>query len=99
MKTEKFKTQGSDFDQAVSERELVGALTKNRYKILMRIVKNYNHNNSTPYGISPNGYAYRCGCEHDCCGCLYSTKMSIDFNQQTYPLFKVTISVVSSYNY
>jgi hypothetical protein len=47
-----------------------------------------------PYGISPNGYAYNCGCEHDCCGCLSGERIKAEFTKD-----KIVITHSQSFNY
>ena len=49
---------------------LVGRFTPKRRAIAQAYIDGLNEDMKAPYGISPNGYAYRCGCERDCCGCL-----------------------------
>ena len=75
----KFQEKDGDFDYRIAERVVVGRLTPLRYKVLTRMVRKFNSNAQYPYGISPNGYAYNCGCEHDCCGCLCGESINIDF--------------------
>lgn len=55
---------------------ITGRWTPARIKILQKRIDDINEMLSAPYGISPNGYAYRCGCEHDCCGCLSSQSLT-----------------------
>lgn len=95
MKKEKFKTLDSDFDSLVGERVFSGRFTKRRRKILEKSVRRFNHNRSHPYGTSPNGYAYTCGCEHDCCGCLSReyAMLSIDHHR----FLKITI--IQTFNF
>lgn len=87
-----FKLIDGDFDYKVSERTFSGKMTKTRYKIIDRYVRKLN--NTHIYGTSRNGYAYRCGCKHDCCGCLSSQNM-----QFTYKHNQVTLIFTQSFNY
>lgn len=91
-KMKNFKAIESDYDYNVSQRQFSGKLTKNRYKAINRYVRKIN--NTHIYGTSPNGYAYRCGCEHDCCGCLSS--QSLEF---TYKYNQVVLTFIQTYNY
>jgi len=99
MKNEKFKNVDLDFDYRVSEMTMEGRLTPNRYKTLTKFVKKWNYNHKAPYGISENGYAYNCGCEHDCCGCLCGESMQITFDKINESLHKVIIRYSASFNY
>jgi HD superfamily phosphohydrolase YqeK len=81
MKEHKFKTEISDFDSCVSKRLITGKFTKKRRKLVQRAVRNFNRNWKAPYGFSPKGYAYTCGCVHDCCGCLIWKQMNIEFKK------------------
>lgn len=99
MKLNKFIEKRSDYDYTESEKEIIVRLTPLRYKLLTKGVKKWNYNHKYPYGISPNGYAYRCGCEHDCCGCLVGESMAINFNKITESLYKITIQHSASFNY
>jgi hypothetical protein len=76
MKTNKFKFE-SDGDSVIAKRFISGRLTPKRYEIVKRYVRTFNRDNQFPYGVSPSGYAYTCGHEHDCCGC--STGKGMDF--------------------
>ena len=82
MNTDKFNFSSEESGDGYFEakRTIIGRLTPFRFKVLKNAVRKFNYNNEAPYGISPNGYAYRCGCEHDCCGCLVSESMTIEFN-------------------
>jgi hypothetical protein len=95
----KFKyTETNGHDYCVKSRTMTGRLTQKRYEILRRYVRKYNRDNSALYGVSPNGYAYTCGCERDCCGCLTRTRMDVDFqNFGRYAI--ITLFVSESYNY
>lgn len=75
----KFKTVNGDFDHTQAERIIIGRLTPLRNKVIKRYVSKYNQAHFAPYGISPNGYAYSCGCSHDCCGCLCSDSMELEY--------------------
>ena len=76
-----------------SIRRISGRVTKQRRKMIEKIVRNFNHRWDAPYGVSPNGYAYRCGHEHDCCGCLSSKWMSVEFKS----LGKSHVAVLTMY--
>jgi hypothetical protein len=93
---QKFKQMDGDYGYgyAIYERTLVGRITPKRWAIVRNYVKRYNHENKYPYGVSRNGYAYRCGCSHDCCGCLVRTSMDIIPNAQT-----ISIRLYQSFNY
>lgn len=81
-------------DFVCEERVLDGRMTKARYKAIMHHVRKYNYDNRAPYGISANGYPYRCGCMHDCCGCLIGTSMDAQVSHS-----KTVLSRGFSFNY
>jgi len=90
MKQSKNKWEwcGIDDDDNTSKRVFDAShLTKKRYEIIRRYVKRHNREWHAPYGISPNGYAYRCGCEHDCCGCIIRNRMTIEVNSNKVIIF------------
>jgi hypothetical protein len=97
----KFKqADGSDYDYQIEQRVITGRLTPKRYKCLTKYVRAFNRKVAFPYGISPNGYAYSCGCEHDCCGCLCSERMEIEFKKEfNSENFKVILTHSQSFNY
>lgn len=99
MKIEKFINVDGDYEVQIAERNLVLRLTPMRYKIITKSIKKWNYQNQFPYGISPNGYAYRCGCEHDCCGCLVGQNMSFHFNKIENDLYSIIIRYSVNYNY
>jgi hypothetical protein len=92
--TKKWKLIDGDYDLSIEQRVISGRMTIKRYEVIRNFVKKYNREWRYPYGISPNGYAYNCGCSHDCCGHISSSRMSISFNEGNV-LIKKTIS----YNY
>ena len=99
MKLNKFIEKRSDYDYTESEKEIIVRLTPLRFILLTKGVKKWNYNHKYPYGISPNGYAYRCGCEHDCCGCLVGQNMSFHFNKIENDLYSIIIRYSVNYNY
>jgi len=90
----KFDLEKGDIDYTLRTRTIEGRITPKRYNLIKRYVRKYNTDNLYPYGKSRNGYAYRCGCEHDCCGCLVRTQMFTRFYHN-----RVIIELVHSYNY
>jgi hypothetical protein len=85
----------SDFDRVVLNRDFDRAyLTPRRLRVLLKYVARHNRENFAPYGISPNGYAYTCGCSHDCCGCLSSDTMSLHLTRDY-----AVVRWVQSFNY
>lgn len=71
------------FDTRYYERVFSGRLTKARYKSLARACRVYSRRPK-----------YRCGCEHDCCGCLCSQYMTF-----TYSRNQVVINFTQGFNY
>ena len=69
----------SDIDELTLTREISGRITKRRRKVIESTVRKYNRQSRHPYGTSPNGYGYTCGCSHDCCGCLVGKSMGVTF--------------------
>jgi len=82
----------SEYDYRKYQRTFSGRMTKARWKKLDAFARKFNHTHI--YGTSPNGYAYRCGCEHDCCGCLCGQYMHVSYKQN-----QVKIDLQLSYNY
>ena len=68
----KFKFVNGDESSNHYERTLNGKLTKNRYKLLQSYVRR-------------KSYTENCGCDWDCCGCLFevSYKLKVNNNQVT----------------
>jgi hypothetical protein len=100
MNTDKFE-YCSDYDSYgcyEAKRKIIGRLTPLRYEVLSKAVRRFNYRHDAPYGISPDGYAYRCGHEHDCCGCLISESMSVEFNTITDNLVEASFIHSKSYN-
>lgn len=91
-----FDTPDSDYDYRLLERTFVGRMTKKRYQLLRAYTRSTP--DRAPYGISPAGYAYTCGCEHDCCGHLVSESMALIIEPEG-NLFKITIKYLASFNY
>lgn len=89
-----FIAQPSEYDYSVAIREINGRMTKKRYETIRDWARRYNYNNSALYGISPNGYAYTCGCSHDCCGCVSGRYASLSISNNN-----ATITITETYNY
>jgi hypothetical protein len=97
MKNEKNKWEwcGTDDEDNTTKRVFnASTMTIKRLKTIRNYVKRHNAQWFAPYGISPNGYAYRCGCSHDCCGCVTRNRMVIEFKSTA-----ITIFHSVSYNY
>jgi len=94
MEKKRFDLELGDLDKTKFVRVIEGRITRKRYKLIKRFVRKYNIDNRYPYGVSEKGYAYRCGCEHDCCGHLVRTEMFATFGNN-----KTTIELISNYNY
>lgn len=79
MKTivSKFKVVESDPDGSglTTERVLIGRLTPARLQAILAVVEALD--NPAPYGVSANGYPFRCGHQWDCCGCLINARASV----------------------
>jgi len=89
-----FKVLDCDFDFTVVQRVIEGRLTKKRYEIVKKFIRGKNNSFKYPYGTSPNGYSYSCGCSHDCCGCLCSEGIKAEFTKD-----KIVITHSQSFNY
>ena len=78
-----------------------GRITPARAQVIARHFDAINADLSAPYGVSPNGYAYTCGCEHDCCGCLVRQKYTVVFQQREFgsDQFEVHLEFKETYNY
>jgi hypothetical protein len=98
IKEHKFTIRDGDFDHSVIRREISGKFTKKRRKLIEKVVRKFNRKWDAPYGYSPNGYAYRCGCDHDCCGCLVNKGMYVKFHRLGNNHVAV-LSISESYNY
>lgn len=92
-------TSNSDYDHRESTRTITGRLTQKRYDVIRKYMKQYNERFRTPYGRSERGYPYTCGHDHDCCGCLISGDMQLDFSGLGANLSKVVLTINQSYNY
>lgn len=101
MITNKFKAIDGDYDFSLFERVIQGRLTKSRFKIINKVVKKWNYNHEAPYGYSMNGYPYRCGCEHDCCGCLSSENISVELQSinKDKSEYRISLKLNRTYNY
>ena len=60
---------------------LSGRLTDGRIKLIESGIEKVNYELSAPYGRSERGYAYTCGCMHDCCGHLHSDRITLVLEQ------------------
>lgn len=90
----------TDYDKETYERHINMPFTfdeqfyeRNVLRIL-RLVQKFNDNARYLYGISPNGYAYTCGCSHDCCGCLCSMSRTMTIGR-----YSIVIRESRLYNY
>jgi hypothetical protein len=99
FKTRKFKQVDTEYDDiSVFERKLIGKITKQRRKTIEQVVRTFNKEWEAPYGYSRDGYRYRCGCEHDCCGCIVSKGM--DWRYEKLGGFHlVVLSISTRYNF
>lgn len=80
-------------DERVCERILTGRLTKARYKIIERYARKHRRSQSDIYGEG-----FRCGHEHDCCGCLVGEWMSTKYTRH-WKGTKVVLRFSQSFNY
>lgn len=81
MKAHKFKIADSDIDYKTYEYSFSGRMTKLRWKLLDRYVRKHN-------------LRTHCHHEYDCCGCVSSTYMDIDYGKN---LVKLTYTI--NFNY
>lgn len=98
VKEHKFQMTDGEFGCYESQRTISGKITKKRRKMIEHIVRSFNKRWEAPYGYSANGYAYRCGHEHDCCGCLVSKGMIVQFNKLGNNHIAI-LTIGESYNY
>lgn len=91
-----YESSADDGSYQQENRILIGRLTRRRYNLLRRIARNFI--DRAPYGRSPAGYPYRCGHDHDCCGCIIGTFGGLTI-QHYLGGWKVTISKGQSRNY
>ena len=95
-----FKPSAGDADNYYLQREITGRFTIRRYKAITKFMRDFNRKVSAPYGVSPSGYPYRCGCEHDCCGCLVSEGISIEgITEISKGIHRMTLGYSRTYNY
>jgi hypothetical protein len=94
MNIAKFQPLDAGIDYSTSQRIISGRLTPKRYKLISKSVRLWNNEHSAPYGRSKSGYAYRCGCENDCCGCM--TGESLKLNLITIGVNRVQIKITYS---
>lgn len=78
-------------DSRTAARVLIGRVTRRRYYALRRIARSLIIRH-------PYGEGYRCGHEHDCCGCLLGQYGGLHI-QHYMGGWKVTISFTQSFNY
>lgn len=90
----------TDYDQETYERRIPIPFTgdeqfyeRNVLRVL-RLMQRFNRDANYLYGISPNGYAYTCGCSHDCCGCLTSLRRTMTISR-----WDIVITETRLYNY
>lgn len=85
-------TAPEDFpDSRTIQRVLIGRMTRRRYRRIRRIMRKLI--NRHPYGKG-----YRCGHDHDCCGCTLGTYAGLEFRHYMGG-FKIIISQTESFNY
>ena len=77
-----FVTIGRDMDTRSFQRTFSGRITRKRWEILRRFARNF----SAPIK--------RCHHEHDCCGCLHSQSMTVDYKYN-----QVVLTATQSFNY
>lgn len=94
MKNFELDYSKSSMDVHVYERTITGKITEKRWNGVLEYTRRFNENWDAPYGISPRGYAYTCGCEHDCCGHLITRRMGAECGDK-----RITIWLVETYNY
>jgi hypothetical protein len=71
-------------------------MNKSRYKRMMHLARYLNYHCEFRYGMSRNGYAYRCGCEHDCCGCISQSGYRLTFLENPN---RIQVVYFEAYNY
>lgn len=91
---DRFKLLKSELDTVIELREVNGKVTRERYYLIKHIVRKFNNYNSAPYGVSPNGYRYTCGCIHDCCGCIVRRYATVAIHSEGF-----LVSIITTYNY
>lgn len=91
--------EACDFDRLVMTRDLTfnyKRLDINRYSKLMKMVTEYNRQLRYIHGSDMNGNPYRCGCMHDCCGCISSARLIMEFKEETKT---IKLIYIETYNY
>ncbi len=81
-KEPKYKLIYSELDNCLYERTFIGRMTKQRYKLISRYCRKQTKE-------------FNCGCSYDCCGHMYSQRVSFEFK---YNMLTV-ISVRRMFNY
>jgi len=100
MNIAKFKPlNGYEMEYQRSQRIISGRLTPKRYKLISKAVRIWNNEHAAPYGRSQNGYAYRCGCEHDCCGCMTGESLDLDLITIGVNRVQIKITYTIGFNY
>lgn len=77
----KFQIIEAESDYEVAVYSFSGRMTKLRWKILDRYCRNHSR-------------SMWCGCQHDCCGCISSTNMHLQYKHNL-----VTLTYTLNYNY
>jgi hypothetical protein len=91
--------EACDFDRLVMTRDLTfnyKRLDINRYSKLIRGVREYNDKLRFIHGRDRNGNPYRCGCMHDCCGCIVEARIYWKFMEETKT---IKLIYIETYNY
>lgn len=89
--------EACDYDRLVMTRDLKFnylELTTKRYAKLMNGIREHNERLRYIHGEDINGNPYRCGCMHDCCGCITRAKIEIEFIEKT-----IRLIYIVTYNY
>jgi len=90
MKQSKNKWEwcGKDDEDPTTKRVFdASRMTLARLDVIRGYVSRHNREWHAPYGVSPNGYPYNCGCEHDCCGCIIRNRMTIEYASKQVIIF------------
>ncbi len=83
-----------EIDEVKLTRFISGRITKKRLQKVSKLVNGLNLYLQAPYGVSERGYAYACGCDWDCCGCLVGGYINMSYSKD-----EIWLLLTLNYNY
>lgn len=78
---QRFTLLEGDMDYRTYERVITGRITKSRWKIISKLARRLSN-------------SFHCGCPHDCCGCLSSQYIDVNYQNG-----ETRLTLTQSFNY